>query len=86
MSESKISSVVSQKAIIRKAGSQSALITDTSDQDFYFRELVYLGDETLAYITDHEGAFFVLNDGVSATIAGEGDVTRVDGNSKSSIN
>lgn len=86
MSESKITKLGNQSAIITRKGDQSALITDGVTEDFYFRDFVYLGDEILANIVDHEGAFIVLEEDVRATIGGGADVSRVDGNTKSSIN
>lgn len=86
MSESKITRVGNQSATITQQGDQSATISDGSAQDFYFRDFIYLGDEILANIVDHEGAFIVLEEDVRATIGGGADVTSVDGNTKSSIN
>jgi hypothetical protein len=86
MSESKITKVGNQSATITQQGNQSALISDTSEQDFYFRDFIYLGDEILANIIDHEGAFIVLEEDVRATIGGSAGVTNTDGNVNSTIN
>lgn len=58
------------KSRITKIDNQSALVTDTAVEDFYFRDWLYLGDHNLANITDHEGAYIVLDEDVRATVGG----------------
>lgn len=55
---------------VTSTSNQSALITDEAVQDFYLRDWLYLGDESLAIVTDHTGAYIVLGIGDRATVDG----------------
>jgi hypothetical protein len=56
---------------VTRAGNQSAEITDKSVDDFYFRDWLYIGDESLAHhITNEEGAYIVVGIGDRETIDG----------------
>lgn len=55
---------------VTRVGNQYARVTDQAPEDFHIREWIFLGDELLANITDHEGAYIVLDIAETATIPG----------------
>jgi len=69
MSESRVKKNRLGQIVLNSINKKSS-ISDTAVEDFYLRGIVYLGDENLANIVDHEGAYIILEEDSRSTIGG----------------